>query len=96
MSLLAGFFRGHGSQLGKSVHAAGFFAVQVVLGVEPFHLTGEVSIESFGVEGRDGVNARVSSHQIVPGGGHVKTQGAYDAEAGNKYTAKFVHFNPGR
>jgi hypothetical protein len=82
-SLAASLLSGYRGELGKPIHAPGFFSVQVIFRVEAFNLGREVSVEAFGVEGGDEVHSRAAVDDSIPCCGYVQAKRAYDPHTCN-------------
>ena len=64
--LLAGLAGGYRGELGETVHPPGFFALQIILGVETLYLGAETGIETLGVKGGEIVNAGAPLRYALP------------------------------
>ena len=82
----------HHGILGVEVHLVGLLAVDILLGIEVFYFTCEVSLKLLGIEVGDGGCAALACQDGGPCVGYIVAQGGDGTHACNDYSLKF-HIN---
>ena len=94
VGLPARLLGGDSGELSEPVHSPRPFALEVVLGVEPFDFGSKSRVEILGIKGRDEIDARPPFGYTVPSRRQVQPQGTDNADAGDKYPLLPCHNLP--